>query len=483
MIVRFPPSPTGHLHLGSARTALFNYLFAQKNNGKIVFRWEDTDKTRSETHHETEILEGLKWLGMDFANLSPQIYRQTENETFHQQELQKLWETEKIFPCFLTTTELDTLRKNASAKKENFVFWSPSRETSKTELQKRKDQGESFVWRLRVPKDKEITFHDIIRGPITINTNTIGDFTIARSDGSVLYPLANVLDDFQQGITHILRGDDGLSNTPKQILLFEAIDAPIPTYGHIPLVFDLQGKKLSKRHVDPNVCVLISDFQKTGFLPEAVINGLAFLGWNPKSTEEIFALQDLEKIFDLKNVNPAAARYDFEKMRWFNAQWMKKIPLEDLIKRYNDFAKTEYRLQKHGKAFMEAREKAKTLPELTPELAYLIIDPGLSPEKLCHQKMKIDLPQAQAMIEKALDMIKNIPENTFNRELIKEKSIETIEHLGCKNGQFLWPFRVALSNNERSSGPFEIAEIIGKPETVRRLERGLSREERTESNE
>lgn len=471
MIVRFPPSPTGHLHLGSARTALFNYLWAKKNNGQIIFRWEDTDRERSEGRHEVEILEGLKWLGMDFEKLSPHIYRQTDNIDFHKEWLRKLWEQEKIFPCFITNEQLDARRAEATKNKENFVFWSPSRDVSKKELQSRMDSGESFVWRLRVPKNREITFHDLIRGNVTVNTNTLGDFTIARSDGSVLYPLANVLDDMQQGVTHILRGEDGISNTPKQILLFEAIEASLPLYGHIPLVIDLNGKKLSKRNVDPNVCVLISDFQKAGFLPEAVVNGLVFLGWNPKTTEEIFSLQTLEKVFDLKNVNASAARYDFDKMLWYNGQWMKKIPLEDLIKRYNNFAGTDYRLPKHGKAFAEAREKAKTLEALTSEFQYLIKDPGLDESRLCHEKMGIDLPSAKSMIKEALQMLESIPEDQFDRDHIKEEAVKVIERLGCKNGQFLWPFRVALSNNERSSGPFEIAEVIGKEEAIKRLRR------------
>lgn len=473
MITRFPPSPTGHLHLGSARTALFNYLLAKKNSGKIVFRWEDTDKERSKTEYEHELLEGMKWLGMDFAKESGKIYRQSENETFHKEWFEKLWEKGAIFPCFVTREELDQMRTDAQKNKINFVFWSPFRETSKKELEEKMQSGKAYVWRLRVPKDQDIEWKDLIRDTVKVNTNTIGDFTIARSDGSVLYLLANVLDDFQQEITHIIRGDDGISNTPKQILLFDALDTFIPTYGHIPLVFDLKGKKLSKRNVDPDVCVLISDFQKKGFLPEAVVNGLVFLGWNPKTTEEIFSLQDLEKIFDLKNVNLAAARYDFEKMRWFNGQWMNRIPLEDLIKRYNIFTGTKYRLPKHGKAFSEAREKAKTLTELTPEFSYLIDDPGLDPQKLCHEKMKIDLPQAKSMIGEATKMLEALPEDQFTRDVILEKSVKIIERLGCKNGQFLWPFRVALSNNERSSGPFEIAEIIKKAESLKRLRRAF----------
>ncbi len=486
MIVRMPPSPTGPLHLGTARTVLFNYLFAKANNGKIVFRWEDTDRERSKTEFETEILEGLKWLGMDFEKESEKIYRQTENADFHTEWLNKLWEMEKIFPCFLTTEELDAMRKEAAEKKINFVFWSPSRDEDRDVLQKRMDGGEKYVWRLRVPKDREIVFKDIIRGEVTVNTNTLGDFTIARSDGSVLYPLANVLDDFQQGITHILRGEDGISNTPKQILLFEAIGANVPEYGHIPLVLDQNKKKLSKRNVAPDICVLVSDFQAAGFIPEGVVNGLALLGWNPKTTEEIFSFTDLEKIFDIKKVNPAAAQYDFEKMRWFNWQWMRKLELEDLIGRYNDFVSSplthqltggltkKYNLQEHGKAFEEAREKGKTLPEFTPEFEYLIEDPGIDPEKLAHEKMQITVDSAKKTLEIVYGMLEGIDESEFNREKIREESVKKIETLGMKNGEFLSPFRIALSNRERSSGPFEIAEIIGNKKTLRRIERAIN---------
>ena len=286
--------------------------------------------------------------------------------------------------------------------------------------------------------------------------------------------MANVLDDFQQGITHILRGEDGISNTPKQILLFEAIGADVPAYGHIPLVLDQQKKKLSKRNVDPNVCVLVSDFQSAGFIPEGVVNGLALLGWNPKTTDEIFSLVDLEKIFDIKKVNPAAAQYDFEKMRWFNWQWMRKLDLADLIVRYNDFAGTNFNSDQHGKAFEEAREKGKTLPEFAPEFEYLISDPGIDITKLANEKMKITIESAQKTLETVYKMVEGIDESDFNREKIREESVKKIEELGVKNGEFLWPFRVALSNRERSSGPFEIAEIVGKAEALRRIERAMS---------
>ncbi len=475
-----PPSPTGPLHLGTARTALFNYLFAKKYGGKIIFRWEDTDQERSEKRFETEILTGLKWLGMDFSKESPQIFRQTENQKFHQKMIDQLWETGKIFPCFLSPKEIDSLRKKARDKKRNFVFWSPFRDLEKSELEKKITNKEKFVWRLKTPRNKEIIFHDLIRGEIKVNSETIGDFVIARNDGSALYLGANVFDDIQQAVTHILRGEDGLPNAPKQILIFEAITEKVPQYGHIPLVLDTQGKKLSKRNVDPNICVLISDFQKAGFVPEAVVNGLAFLGWNPKTTDEIFSLSELEKKFSIENVNSAAGKYDFEKMCFFNKKWLEKLSIEN-VKTY--FEKWIADFAPEAKTFISApnftaginlsREKAKTFNEFLPELEYLCADPGMEKNRILNEKFGVDDQQAKIILNAILEMVKKIAEDKFNREFLREKSIEKIAELELKNGAFLHPFRTAISNRDRSFSPFEIAEVLGKTETIHRCERAL----------
>ncbi len=462
-----PPSPTGHLHLGTARAALFNWLFAKKNGGEIIFRWEDTDRERSKTEFEEEILEGLKWLGMDF--LKGKIYRQTECTATHEQYLKRLWEEEKILPCFVTPEELQTLRENAAKNHEGFVFWTPSRDMTREELQAKMDAGEKFVWRLKTPKNQWVNFKDLVRKKISVNTDTLGDFAVARSDGSVLYYLANVIDDWTQGVTHVIRGEDHISNTPKQILIYEALNAPLPEFAHLPLIIDQNKKKLSKRNVLPGVCVLIKDFQEAGFIPEGVVNGLVFLGWNPKSTEEIFSLKDLEERFDIAHVNPAAAMYDFEKMIWFNAQWMRRVDIEKLQKYYTEFSGETVDIN----ALEVAREKAKTLVELKDELSYLVSDPGLDKNLLGNEKWGLSVETAQGTLKSILEMCQNISEAEWNRDTLKEKSIEKIAELGLKNGEFLWPFRIALANRQGSAGPFEIAEVIGKDETRKRLERAL----------
>ncbi len=471
VIVRMPPSPTGKLHLGTARTALFNYLFAKNHNGKIIFRWEDTDLERSKKEFETEILDGLKWLGMDFIAESSQLFRQSENAKLHREWLEKLWQENKIFPCFVTPEEIEGLRTKATKDHTNFVFWSPFRDKKREELEGKIKSGEKFVWRIRAPKNEEIIFEDLIRGQVSVNSDTIGDFVVARSDGSVLYLLANVLDDWTQKVTHVLRGEDHISNTPKQIILYKALGAVKPFFGHIPLVLDNQKRKLSKRNTDPDTCVLIADFIAKGFVPEAVINGLALLGWNPKSTEEIFSLADLVKVFDLQNVNPGAAQYNFEKMKWFNTYWIRNLPIEKLITHFNEFSGEKFDPKKDAIMFGFIREKIRSLEEISVHLEYLTNDPGTDPQKLISEKMKIDIPLAKSVLTEIATMLQKLDEASWNIETMREISTKKIEELGVKNGQFLSPFRIALSNREVSVGPFEIAKILGKKETLKRIKR------------
>jgi glutamyl-tRNA synthetase len=471
IVVRMPPSPTGPLHLGTARTALFNYLFAKHFNGKIVFRWEDTDTERSEKKYETEILEGLKWLGLDFEKEADSFFRQTENKSTHKKFLSQLWEQKSIFPCFTSPEEIQLQREKAAQERKNFVFWSPFRNFSPQELKKKMKSGEKFVWRIRCPKDEKISFHDLIRGEIQASSNTLGDFVIARNDDSVLYLLGNVIDDSTQGITHVLRGEDHISNTPKQILLYRALGFSVPHFGHIPLVLDQKKRKLSKRNVDRDTCVLISDFQKAGFVPEAVVNGLAFLGWNPKTTQEIFSQNELISAFDIRKVNPGAAQYDFEKMKWFNTQWLKKIPISQLISYCNLLAKTNFNESQNEKEFEIAREKSRNLHDVLRQLEYLISDPGIEKEKILNEKMKIDSLLALQALGEIKMMLEVIDVTKFNRKIIREASVQKIQNLKLKNGQFLSPFRIALSNRDVSAGPFEIAEVLGKTETLRRIER------------
>ncbi len=443
----------------------------------MIFRWEDTDQERSKTEHEIEILEGLKWLGMDFE-AEADFERQTEWLDQHKAHLKNLWEAGKVFPCFVTTDEIQAQREAAQKAKQNFVFWSPCRDLDRNEAESRMASGEAFAWRLKVPKDMDINVTDIVRGDMTVSSNTIGDFVVARSDGSVLYMLANVLDDWQQDITHIIRGEDHVSNTPKQIIVWQALGIDPPEFAHIPLVLDQNKKKLSKRKTDENVCILVPDFQAQGFLPSAVINGLAFLGWNPKTEEEIFDMDGLIERFDLTHVNPAAAQYDFEKMRWYNQQWCKRTEISELrtkflewVREYepDNFATYDADHEKLEKVLNIVREKAKVFAEFSADMGYFYEAPEVRWDLIENEKMKIDKTLATDVLKVVTTMLQDCSEDQFNAAHIRELSIERIAEMGLKNGQFLSPFRVALSGLERSAGPFDIAAVLGKEESLKRL--------------
>lgn len=471
VIVRIPPSPTGLLHLGTARTALFNYLFAKHHEGKMVFRWEDTDKERSKSEFESAILAGLKWLGMDFEKEAFLFTRQTDNTESHKEVLEKLWKEEKVFPCFTTPEELDALREKAQKEKKNFVFWSPFRNMSKEELKAQMQSGKKYVWRLKMSRDKKICFTDLVKGNIEVNTETLGDFAVARNDGSVLYLLANVVDDLMDNISHVIRGDDHISNTPKQLCILEALQEEPFEYAHIPLILDHKKRKLSKRNVEPGTCVLIEDFRKEGFVPEAVLNGLVFLGWNPKSTEELFSIEDLIQRFTLDGVNPAGSQYDFEKMKWFNGKWMNQLSLETIQQYYENWSK-EALSEKGVQALDVARGKAKVLGDIQEELQYFVQDPGAPGDLILHEKFGVTEAVAKSVITNVLTYVQE-QESLDDPDTIKQDLIVLIKEMELKNGTFLWPLRITLSNREKSASPFEIMAVLGKEETIRRLERVL----------
>jgi glutamyl-tRNA synthetase len=288
VITRFPPSPTGFLHIGRARTALFNYLFAKKNDGKMVFRLEDTDRTRSKKEYEDSMIESLKWLGISWDN--EVIERQSERTEIYKKYLRKLVDENKAY------LSKEKIEEGEKAGQENEVV------------------------RFKNPNTK-ITFTDLIRGDITFDTTELGDFIIARNIDEPLYHLTVVVDDFEMGITHIIRGDDGISNTPRQILIQQGIGAPKPIYAHLPLILAPDKSKLSGRHG----AVSVTEYEKNGYLPQALINYLALLGWNPGTEQEIFSIEELIQAFEISKIQKAGAVFNIEKLNWFNKQYISKM--------------------------------------------------------------------------------------------------------------------------------------------------------------
>lgn len=436
IVTRFAPSPTGFLHVGGARTALFNYLFTKQNKGKIILRIEDTDKERNRPEYADGIIRAFEWLGLSFD----ETLKQSDNLALHRQYLEKLI-------------------KDGSA----FV----SKEEPKEEGQR------SEVIRFKNP-NKEIIFEDIIKGKIRFHTAELGDFVIAKSVNEPIFHFANVVDDISSGITHVIRGEEHLSNTPRQILIWEAIgERPRPVYGHIPLILSKEREKISKRKHGEMVSV--EYYKDRGYLPEALINFLAFLGWNPGGTEEIFSLAELVEKFDIKKVQKGGAIFNPEKLDWYNREYIRRLPKEKRI---------EYLRIELGKAGIGASDTAllekiepviaeriskwsdiKTMAEEN-ELRYLFEKPKWKKEDFLWKGVGQFAGISDILIAVS-KIIENLPEEDFSAEKIKEAVWPFAEKTG--RGETLWPTRYALSGLKKSPDPFVISSVIGKREAVGRL--------------
>jgi len=330
--VRFAPSPTGLLHVGNARTALFNWLFARQKKGVHVLRIEDTDIERSEARFETQILDGLRWLGIDWDE-GPDVgghfgpYRQSDRMEIYRRYAERLIEEGKAYLCFCTAEELERERREAAEKHLPQVYSGKCRQCDPAEAKRRRDNGEPAAIRLKIP-EHPIHFHDIVRGDVTFESEAVSDPIIVRSSGVPVYNYVVVIDDAEMKITHVIRGDDHLSNTPKQVALYEALGFPVPEFAHLSTILGPDRERLSKRHGATS----ISQFREMGILPEALVNYLALLGWAPTGgTRETFTPKELIKEFSLERVTPSPAVFDFEKLYWLNRHYIKAADAQRIL--------------------------------------------------------------------------------------------------------------------------------------------------------
>jgi len=432
IITRFPPSPTGFLHIGSVRTALFNYLFSAHEGGKMYLRFEDTDRERSKKEFEDDIVEGLHWLGIPYE--MPAIARQSERTDIYKAHFQTLLNSGRAYEAEIS--------ENNPAKK---------------------------VVRFKNP-NTVITFGDLVRGPVTFDTTELGDFVIARSVDEPLYHLAVVIDDHEMGITHVIRGEDHISNTPRQILMLEALGFKRPLYAHIPLILAPDRTKLSKRHG----AVSVNEYRRMGFIPEALLNYLVFLGWNPGTNRELFTLSELVNEFGLEHVQKGGAIFSTEKLLWFNREHIKMLSREEFRKRLYEFAPELLKDPSCEILLPLMHERANTLKEAadlisSSEFSFVRgVAPYDSAKLIPAVKGKTvgkeDIQKHFAYIRQALEAI---PNKEFSAEKVKEAIWEYAAEKG--RGEVLWPMRFALSGAERSPDPFTIAGVIGKEETLARL--------------
>jgi len=459
--VRIAPSPTGFLHIGTARTALFNYLFAQKHGGKFVLRIEDTDLERSDQKYEKDIFEGLKWLGID-ADESPEAggpfapYRQSERTASYRRCVEKLLAESKAFWCPHTKEELEAEQKSLMTEKRPPVHWCQARDGKET----------TGIIRFKSPREKEaVRFIDLVREDIEFSVSQIGDFSIAKNLDTPLYNFAVVVDDEEMQISHVIRGEDHIANTPKQVLLTKALGFQLPEYVHLPLILGSDRSKLSKRHGATSVI----EYKEQGYLPEVLFNFMAFLGWNPGGEKEIFTKEDLINEFSLEKVQKSGAVFDITKLDWMNGEYIRAFKPEELLKRAKGFLPPEsgkYPEDFILKVLSLEQPRLKKLSEIGERTEYFFKEPEYDKELLRWKTMSDQ--EVAGSLDEAIKILSKL-ETSASKEDIEQMFLAEIGE-GDK-GKVLWPLRAALSGKKASPGPFEIVEILGIEETIKRLQK------------
>jgi glutamyl-tRNA synthetase len=447
---RFAPSPTGSLHIGGLRTALYAFLFARHNNGKFILRIEDTDKARTIAGSKEDIIQTLK----DFKlNFDEQPYIQSEHLDVYKKQAQELVQNEHAYYCFCTQQRLEELRKRQEAAKQAPRYDKLCLKLSKEQVDAKLKANEPRVIRLNVPEGQTIRFTDLVHGEISISTNEVDDQVLLKSDGFPTYHLASVVDDHFMKITHVIRGEEWIPSTPKHILLYSSFGWESPQFAHAPNILGKSGKKLAKRESD----VAVKDFVEKGYLPEALLNFVAFLGWNPKTEQEIFSLIELVEQFSFDKVNKAGAVFDLDKLDWFNSHYIRKMKIEELFARILPYlTKAGIETENYPKEFVEKillleQERLKKLSEIGERVKYFFEEPKYDPQLLIWKKS--DKKTILNNLEKLQEFLRADPPT--------EAAIKKfIEDSGMKTGEVLWPLRVALTGLEASPGPFEIMDAF-----------------------
>jgi glutamyl-tRNA synthetase len=460
--VRFAPSPTGHLHIGGARTALFNWLYARHNNGVFILRIEDTDRTRSTDEHIEAIITGMKWLGLDWDE-GP--FRQTDRFDVYRNYVDRLLRDGKAYRCYCSAEDLEERRKLALALGKTPKYDGRCRNL------KEPVPGAVPAVRFKMPQEGQTIVDDLIRGPVTFDNNQLDDFIILRSDGTPTYNFTVVVDDVDMKITHIIRGDDHLNNTPKQIHIYKAFGHEIPRFAHLPMILGPDKSRLSKRHGATSVMA----YFEMGYLPDALVNYLVRLGWS-YGDQEVFSRDELITHFSFENVGKAAAVFNPEKLLWLNSQYIIHSSTERLVEQVRPFLIREKIVTEGqdidsewlGRAINTLKERAKTLKELTNSLRYYIAEEvhydEKAREKFLNEKSRILLIELK-------ERLASIPD--FSHKELEKTFKEIIENHGIKLGALAQPVRVAMTGGTESPGIFDVLEIIGKEKALRRLEKAI----------
>ncbi len=500
--VRFAPSPTGPLHMGGVRTALFNYLFAKKHGGDFILRIEDTDQTRFVPGAEEYIIESLNWCGLNpvegpgiGGNFGP--YRQSERKEFYKKYAEQLVESGWAYYAFDTAEEMDALRSTAESKGETFSYGISTRNElnnslslSETEVQQKMEAGEAYVIRFKMPEDTDVTEEDLIRGSVTFNTTkSLDDKVLFKSDGMPTYHLANVVDDHLMEITHVIRGEEWLPSMPLHVLLYRALgwEETKPRFAHLPLILKPVGKgKLSKRDgdklgfpvfpllwTDPKTGDVSRGYREDGYFPEAFINLLALLGWNPGTEQEFFTLEELGELFSLERVVKSGSRFDPEKAKWFNKHYFQQksvAELSELFKPVLAGKNIEASDKKIQAVVAEIKERCEFVSDIWEQSYYFFEAPESYDEKTVKKRWKEETPEQVKAIAAVFEGVSD-----WKADSIKEAFSAFMNDKGWGFGAIMNPLRLCLVGGNLGPDLFVICELLGKEESLQRIKTAIEK--------
>lgn len=481
--VRFAPSPTGNLHVGGARTCLFNWLFARSRGGKLILRIEDTDPARFQEGSVGQIIRSMKWLGLDWDE-GPEVggpcepYYQSQRTEIYQKYMQQLLDEGKAYYCFCTPEELEEQRAIQKERKLPFRYPRTCRNLSKEEVERRIAAGEPHSIRFKIPSQGHMRINDLIHGRMDFDLAQFDDFVIAKTNGTPTYNFAVVIDDHLMGMTHVLRAEEHIPNTPKQILLFQALGFEVPEFGHMSMILAPDRSKLSKRHGAQSV----EEFQALGYLPEALLNYLTLLGWSPEGNQEIITKEETVKQFDMKKMSHKGAVYDIKKLYWINGQYLNSLPLARIVSEAEPFflkagliteewLQSEENLRYLSHLVDVVRVRVKTLQEVADASEYFFKEVAGYDEKGVR---KFFTAEGIEQLTRCRAAIAAVTEANYNEAGLENLYNKLAEEAGITLGKVIQPSRLALSGRTVTPGMFDMMVLLGKEKTLARLDQALA---------
>lgn len=479
--VRFAPSPTGLLHIGGLRTALYNYLFARKHGGDVILRIEDTDRSRYVEEAEGDIISSLEWAQIDYDE-GPEEggphepYRQSERGELYREYAEALVEAGAAYYAFDTEEELAAMRSNGSTSYDasTRLEMRNSLTMSTEEVERTIEEEADYVIRLKVPRHETIRFEDEIRGMVSFDSSEVDDQVLLKSDGMPTYHLANIVDDHLMEISHVIRGEEWLSSTPKHVLMYDALGWEPPAFAHLPLIMSPEGGKLSKRDADRlGIPVHVRDYKSAGYEPEALINFLALLGWNPGTEQELFSLDEMIDAFSLDRVGASGVQFDIDKLRWVNEHYLRDLPINGLVDRVRPVVEEEgYEVsdERLREICSLVQERVQVAPEVVTENRYFFEDPEEYEEAGVEKRWKDD---SADLLLKYADRLEEL--DTFDVDTVEEALRDLADEEDVGAGAIIHPVRLAVSGRSYGPGVFGLVATVGREACIRRMQAAAER--------